>query len=44
MIRQRYPMPLETSDQDLVHVGRPARIFPPECRTDLLRCGDQTEK
>jgi aspartate-semialdehyde dehydrogenase len=46
-VAQRYPMPLETSDQDLVYVGRIRRdISAPDTvnAITLFCCGDQIRK
>lgn len=41
---RRYPMPLETSDQDLVFVGRIRRDLTSENGISLWCCGDQVRK
>ena len=41
---RRYPMPLETSDQDLVFVGRIRRDLTNENGLTLWCCGDQVRK
>ncbi len=41
---KRYPMPLETSDQDLVFVGRIRRDLTSENGISLWCCGDQIRK
>lgn len=40
----RYPMPLESSDQDLVLVGRIRRDLADPCSLNLWCCGDQLRK
>ena len=40
----RYPMPLETSDQDIVFVGRIRPDLTDECGLCLWCCGDQIRK
>ena len=39
-----YPMPLETSDQDLVFVGRIRKDLTDDCGISLWCCGDQVRK
>jgi len=39
-----YPMPLDTSDQDLVYVGRIRRDLTAENGLNLFICGDQIRK
>ena len=39
-----YPMPLETSDQDLVFVGRIRPDITDKCGLALWCCGDQVRK
>ena len=39
-----YPMPLDTSDQDLVYVGRIREDLTNECGLSLFCCGDQIRK
>ena len=39
-----YPMPLETTDQDLVFVGRIRRDLTDDCGISLWCCGDQVRK
>ena len=39
-----YPMPLETSDKDLVFVGRIRRDLTDDCGISLWCCGDQVRK
>ena len=41
---KQYPMPLETSDQDLVFVGRIRPDLTDECGICLWCCGDQVRK
>ncbi len=41
---KRYPMPLETSDQDIVFVGRIRRDLNHDCGISLWCCGDQVRK
>ena len=41
---KRYPMPLETSDQDIVFVGRIRRDLTDENAISLWCCGDQVRK
>ena len=41
---KRYPMPLETSDQDLVFVGRIRPDITDPCGLSLWCCGDQVRK
>lgn len=41
---KRYPMPLETSDQDLVFVGRIRPDLTDPCGLNLWCCGDQVRK
>ena len=41
---KQYPMPLETSDQDLVFVGRIRKDLTDECGISLWCCGDQVRK
>lgn len=41
---KRYPMPLETSDQDLVFVGRIRPDITDKCGLSLWCCGDQVRK
>ncbi|MDD4075626.1 MAG: Asd/ArgC dimerization domain-containing protein, partial [Eubacteriales bacterium] len=41
---KRYPMPLETSDQDLVFVGRIRRDLTNPNGLSLWCCGDQVRK
>ena len=41
---KRYPMPLETSDQDIVFVGRIRPDLTDDCGICLWCCGDQVRK
>ncbi len=41
---KRYPMPLETSDQDIVFVGRIRPDLTDDCGITLWCCGDQVRK
>ncbi len=41
---KRYPMPLETTDQDIVFVGRIRPDLTDECGISLWCCGDQVRK
>ena len=41
---KQYPMPLETSDQDIVFVGRIRKDLTDECGISLWCCGDQVRK
>ena len=41
---KQYPMPLETSDQDLVFVGRIRKDITDPCGLALWCCGDQVRK
>ncbi len=41
---KRYPMPLETTDQDIVFVGRIRRDLTDDCGISLWCCGDQVRK
>ena len=42
--KKRYPMPLDTSDQDLVYVGRIRKDLTDDCGLTLWCCGDQIRK
>ena len=42
--KKMYPMPLETSDQDLVFVGRIRPDITDKCGLALWCCGDQVRK
>ena len=42
--KKMYPMPLETSDQDIVFVGRIRPDLTDECGISLWCCGDQVRK
>lgn len=45
--QKKYPMPLFSSDQDLIHVGRIRRdesAVDPSCGLTLWVCGDQIRK
>ena len=42
--KKMYPMPLETSDQDLVFVGRIRPDLTDDCGISLWCCGDQVRK
>ena len=44
LANKRYPMPLETSDQDLVFVGRIRPDLIHDCGIALWCCGDQVRK
>ena len=44
LAQHRYPMPLDTSDQDLVFVGRIRRDLTDENGLCLFICGDQLRK
>ena len=44
LAKKMYPMPLETSDQDLVFVGRIRPDLTDECGLCLWCCGDQVRK
>ena len=39
-----YPMPLDTSDQDLVYVGRIRKDLTSDCGLNIFCCGDQVRK
>ena len=41
---KQYPMPLDTTDQDLVFVGRIRRDLTDACGICLWCCGDQVRK
>ena len=41
---KRYPMPLETTDQDIVFVGRIRKDLTDACGISLWCCGDQVRK
>ena len=41
---QQYPMPLDTTDQDLVFVGRIRKDLTDECGLQIWCCGDQVRK
>ena len=41
---KRYPMPLETTDQDIVFVGRIRKDLTDDCGISLWCCGDQVRK
>jgi len=41
---KQYPMPLETSGQDIVYVGRIRKDLTNECGIQLWCCGDQVRK
>ena len=42
--KKMYPMPLDTSDQDIVFVGRIRRDLTDDCGVALWCCGDQVRK
>ena len=44
LANKRYPMPLETSDQDIVFVGRIRPDLTDDCGICLWCCGDQVRK
>ncbi len=44
LANKRYPMPLETSDQDIVFVGRIRPDLTDDCGVSLWCCGDQVRK
>ena len=44
LANKRYPMPLETSDQDIVFVGRIRPDLTDDCGITLWCCGDQVRK
>ena len=44
LANKRYPMPLETSDQDIVFVGRIRPDLTDDCGISLWCCGDQVRK
>ena len=44
LANKRYPMPLETTDQDIVFVGRIRPDLTDECGISLWCCGDQVRK
>ncbi len=44
LARKQYPMPLETSDQDIVFVGRIRPDLTDDCGISLWCCGDQVRK
>ena len=41
---KQYPMPLDTTDQDIVFVGRIRPDITDECGLSLWCCGDQVRK
>jgi aspartate-semialdehyde dehydrogenase len=41
---KQYPMPLETSGQDIVYVGRIRPDLTDDCGISLWCCGDQVRK
>ncbi len=41
---KKYPMPLDTTDQDLVFVGRIRKDLTDECGLQIWCCGDQVRK
>lgn len=44
LANKSYPMPLDTSDQDLVFVGRIRKDLTDDCGISLWCCGDQVRK
>ena len=44
LANKSYPMPLDTSDQDIVFVGRIRKDLTDECGISLWCCGDQVRK
>lgn len=44
LANKRYPMPLDTSDQDLVYVGRIRKDLTDPCGLNFFICGDQIRK
>ncbi len=44
LANQQYPMPLDTTDQDLVFVGRIRKDLTDECGLAIWCCGDQVRK
>ncbi len=44
LANQVYPMPLDTTDQDLVYVGRIRKDLTDECGLAIWCCGDQVRK
>ena len=44
LANKKYPMPLDTSDQDTVFVGRIRPDLTDECGVALWCCGDQVRK
>jgi len=44
LANKQYPMPLETTDQDIVFVGRIRRDLTDDCGISLWCCGDQVRK
>ena len=44
LANKRYPMPLETTDQDIVFVGRIRKDLTDDCGISLWCCGDQVRK
>ncbi len=44
LANQQYPMPLDTTDQDLVYVGRIRKDLTDECGLAIWCCGDQVRK
>ena len=44
LANKRYPMPLETTDQDIVFVGRIRPDLTDDCGISLWCCGDQVRK
>ena len=44
LAKKMYPMPLDTSDQDIVFVGRIRRDLTDDCGVALWCCGDQVRK
>ena len=44
LANKQYPMPLETTDQDIVFVGRIRKDLTDDCGISLWCCGDQVRK
>ncbi len=44
LANKEYPMPLDTTDQDLVYVGRIRKDLTDECGLAIWCCGDQVRK
>lgn len=44
LANKQYPMPLETTDQDIVFVGRIRPDLTDDCGISLWCCGDQVRK